>query len=57
MIQAPMLKPAPDISAGDQYNLGRLYCLCAVAARGDIQAHSKTASVWPGHESRKRSVG
>jgi hypothetical protein len=38
MIQARLLKPAPDVSAGDQYNLGCLYCLCAVAARGDIQA-------------------
>jgi hypothetical protein len=38
MIQARMLKPAPDVSAGDQCNLGCLCCLGAVAARGDIQA-------------------
>jgi tetratricopeptide (TPR) repeat protein len=38
MIQAQLLKPAPEVSAYDRYNLGCLYCLCAVAAQSDKHA-------------------
>jgi tetratricopeptide (TPR) repeat protein len=36
--QADALKPAPGISAEDQYNLGCLYCLFATAAKSDTHA-------------------
>jgi eukaryotic-like serine/threonine-protein kinase len=35
MIQSQMLKPAPDVSAEDQYNMGCLFCLSACAAQRD----------------------
>ncbi len=38
MIQAQLLKPAPDVTAEDQYNLGCFYCLGAVAAQSDTHA-------------------
>ena len=38
-----MVKPTPDVSCNDQYNLGCLYALFAAAAQSDTRASAERA--------------